>query len=68
MMMTIRCTERCFGLVGLFRAESIDAFVASIEDTIGHLAWRADGLAMSHAEALSIIRAGVLAALEVVPD
>jgi hypothetical protein len=65
---TIRCTEPRFGLIGLFRADSLDAFVASIEGTISDLAWRADGLAMSHAEALPIIRAGVLAALEVVPD
>lgn len=66
--MTIRCTERRFGLIGLFTAESIEDFLASIDDTIDRLAWRAAGLVRDHDEARRILIAGIRASLEVIAE
>jgi hypothetical protein len=66
--MTIRCTERRFGLVGLFVAESIEAFLVSIDDTIDRLAWSASGFSGDHASLRSVLLDGVRASLEVVAE
>jgi hypothetical protein len=66
--MTIKCIEPRFGLVGLFAAEGVDEFMASIDDTIDRLAWSAAGLPHDHAEARRILIAGFRASLEVVAE
>ena len=66
--MTIRCTERRFGLVGLFVADDVEEFLASIDDTIERLAWSIGGLSREHGEVRRVLLDGVRASLEVVAE
>jgi hypothetical protein len=66
--MTIRCTERRFGLVGLFAAVDVESFLASIDDTVERLVWSIGGLSREHGDVRRVLLDGIRASLEVVAD